>query len=120
MGARWVEDELRSIDVDFRQQKMNAFGSSADTVAEHVDELVTFTSSLLLTNSCSAMVSNCSKPAGEDFMCTDMNESKFDEISNEFRNKQKHIEEMTGLMSHMAAKVSTINDCVHAHDLEDE
>ena len=136
MGTRWVEDELRSIDVDFRQQKMNAFGSSADTVADNIDELGHITSTLLLSSS-SAMVSNGAKPSGEvcgftltfihpslspnthhkqDFMCTDMNESKFDDISADFRSKQRHIEDINGLMAHLAAKVSSINDCVHGHE----
>eukprot|EP00754_Rhynchopus_humris_P004284 Rhum_TRINITY_DN12190_c1_g2::Rhum_TRINITY_DN12190_c1_g2_i1::g.49355::m.49355 len=118
MGARWVEDELRGIDVDFRQQKMNAFGTAADAVSDNVDELVSFTSSLLLTNSCSAMVSSGQRPLGEDFMCADMGDAKFEDVSGEFRTKQKHTEEISSLMTLLAAKVTRINDCVHEMDEE--
>ncbi|KAJ9444966.1 hypothetical protein DIPPA_22034 [Diplonema papillatum] len=118
---RWVEDELRGIDNDFRQEKMNAFGSVEDTIAEHVEELVTFTGSLLLANSRNAVLANGQKPkADEEFLSTDMTEANFEEVATDFRNKQKHIEATTALMTNLAAKVSTINDCVMNCDMDDE
>ena len=120
-SGKWVEDELRAIDSDFTQDKMNAFGCSEDAVIDHVDELVSFTSNLLLTHSRNVVMQNANYKDSDDFMAGDMSEAKFEELASDFRAKQQDIEELSGLMSKITSKVATINDCINScNDTDDD
>eukprot|EP01060_Flectonema_neradi_P006605 TRINITY_DN14473_c0_g1_i1.p1 TRINITY_DN14473_c0_g1~~TRINITY_DN14473_c0_g1_i1.p1 ORF type:complete len:128 (+),score=33.46 TRINITY_DN14473_c0_g1_i1:146-529(+) len=119
--GKWVEEELRAIDSDFTQDKMNAFGSVEDTVIDHVDELVSFTSNLLLIHSRNVTQQNANYKEGDDFMAGDMSEAKFEELASDFRSKQQDVEELSTLMTRISAKVAMINDCINScSELEDD